>query len=78
MSESSGRESHNPPAFSGKDTESEEPSLYVCFEGESSQSEYVVECVIESRMVGLKLREGSHQWILGQLRIRRCKGISVC
>lgn len=51
MFESSGRESHDPPAFRGEDTESEEPSLYVCSEGESSQTEGVVEGVIEGRMV---------------------------
>ncbi|KAL6269603.1 hypothetical protein ACE6H2_026514 [Prunus campanulata] len=55
MSESSDRESHDPPTFGGKDTKSEssqlEPSLYVCSKRESSQTEGVVEGVIESRMV---------------------------
>ncbi|CAL2247509.1 unnamed protein product [Prunus armeniaca] len=54
MSESSGRESYDPPAFGGENTEGEEPSLYVCSEGESSQTEGVVKGVIESRMVGLE------------------------
>ncbi|CAL2255728.1 unnamed protein product [Prunus armeniaca] len=51
MSESSDRESHEPPAFGGEDTESEEPSQYVCSEDESSQTEGVVEGMIESRIV---------------------------
>ncbi|CAL2270985.1 unnamed protein product [Prunus armeniaca] len=50
-SESSSRESHDPPAFGGKDTKSEEPSQYVCSEGESSETKVMVEGVIESRMV---------------------------
>ncbi|CAL8168090.1 unnamed protein product [Prunus armeniaca] len=50
-SESSSRESHDPPAFGGEDTKSEEPSQYVCSEGESSETKVVVEGVIESRMV---------------------------
>lgn len=55
MSESSDRESHDPFALGGEDTESEssqsEPSLYVCSERESSQTEGVVDGAIESRMV---------------------------
>ncbi|CAL8992716.1 unnamed protein product [Prunus brigantina] len=51
MFESSDKESHDPPAFGGEDTESEEPSQYVCSEDESSQTEGVVEGMIESRMV---------------------------
>ncbi|CAL8174972.1 unnamed protein product [Prunus armeniaca] len=39
MSESSGGESQDPPAFGGEDTESDEPSLYVCSKGESFQSD---------------------------------------
>ncbi|CAL2256831.1 unnamed protein product [Prunus armeniaca] len=51
MSESSDRESHDPTAFGGEDTESEEPNQYVCSEAECSQTEGVVEGMIESRMV---------------------------
>ncbi|CAL2239905.1 unnamed protein product [Prunus armeniaca] len=51
MSESSNKESHDPPAFGRDDTESEEPSEYVCSEGESSQTEGLVEGIIESRLV---------------------------
>ncbi|CAL2255805.1 unnamed protein product [Prunus armeniaca] len=51
MSESSDSKSHDPPAFGGEDTESEEPSQYVCSEDESSQTKGVVEGMIESRMV---------------------------
>ncbi|CAL2252506.1 unnamed protein product [Prunus armeniaca] len=47
MSESSDRESHDPLAFGREDTESEEPNEYVCSEDESSQTEGVVECIIE-------------------------------
>ncbi|CAL8148624.1 unnamed protein product [Prunus armeniaca] len=47
MSESSDRESHDPLAFGSEDTESEEPNEYVCSEDESSQTEGVVECIIE-------------------------------
>ncbi|CAL2266286.1 unnamed protein product [Prunus armeniaca] len=42
------------PCLCWEDTKSDELSLYVCFEGKSSQSEYVVEGVIESRTVGLE------------------------
>ncbi|VVA30048.1 PREDICTED: cytosolic purine 5'-nucleotidase, partial [Prunus dulcis] len=52
MSESSDRESPDPPAFGGDDTESEEPSQYVCSEEESSETEGMVEGIIESRMIG--------------------------
>ncbi|BBH05100.1 hypothetical protein Prudu_016392 [Prunus dulcis] len=52
MSESSDRESPDPPAFGGDDTESEEPSQYVCSEEESSETEGIVEGIIESRMIG--------------------------
>ena len=51
MSERSDRESLDPPAFGGDDTESEEPSQYVCSEEESSDTEGLVEGTIESRMV---------------------------
>ncbi|CAB4298879.1 unnamed protein product [Prunus armeniaca] len=51
MSKSSGRESHDLLAFGEEDTESEEASLYVCSEDESSETEGVVEGVIESRMI---------------------------
>ena len=51
MSESSDRESLDPPAFGGDDTESEEPSQYVCSEEESSDTEGLVEGTIESRMI---------------------------
>ncbi|CAL8168861.1 unnamed protein product [Prunus armeniaca] len=40
MSESSYRESHDPLAFGGEDTESEEPSEYVCYEVDSQEAEY--------------------------------------
>ncbi|CAL8152804.1 unnamed protein product [Prunus armeniaca] len=55
MSESSDRESHEPPAFGGEDTESEEPSQYVCSEDESSQTEGVVEVLeaITDRVLAL-------------------------
>ncbi|CAL2277107.1 unnamed protein product [Prunus armeniaca] len=39
MSESSDKESPDPLAFGGDDTESEEASEYVCYEDESSQTE---------------------------------------
>ncbi|CAL2277524.1 unnamed protein product [Prunus armeniaca] len=39
MYESSDKESPNPPAFGGDDTESEEASEYVCSEDESAQTE---------------------------------------
>ena len=51
MSESSDRESLDPPAFGGDDIESEEPSQYVCSEEESSDTEGLVEGTIESRMI---------------------------
>lgn len=54
MSESSSRESQDSSDFGGEDNESDEPSLSVGFEGESSQSEHVVEVLIKSRMVGLE------------------------
>ncbi|CAL2246902.1 unnamed protein product [Prunus armeniaca] len=48
-----GRESRDPPAFGGEDTESEEPSQYVCSEDESSQTEGVVEEVVTDRVLTL-------------------------
>ncbi|CAL8162161.1 unnamed protein product [Prunus armeniaca] len=45
------QESPDPPALGGDDIESEKPSEYVCSEGESSQTEGLVEDIIESRMV---------------------------
>ncbi|BBG93111.1 hypothetical protein Prudu_001023 [Prunus dulcis] len=52
MSESSDRESLDPPAFGGDDTESDEPSQYICSEEEDSETEGLVEGTIESRMIG--------------------------
>ncbi|BBH00055.1 hypothetical protein Prudu_009956 [Prunus dulcis] len=52
MSESSDRESPDPPAFGGDDTESEEHSQYICSKEESSETKGLVEGTIESRMIG--------------------------
>ena len=51
MSESSDRESPDPSAFGEDDTESEEPSQYVCSKDESLETEGMVEGIIESRMI---------------------------
>ncbi|BBN70398.1 hypothetical protein Prudu_1468S000100, partial [Prunus dulcis] len=73
MSESSDRESLDPPAFGGDDTESEEPSQYICSEEESSDTEGLVEGTIESRMIVPGVRGLSHPKIL---RINRARGHS--
>lgn len=52
MFESFGKESQDPLAFGGKETESDERSLFIGSEDESTELEHVVEGVIESRMVG--------------------------
>lgn len=53
MSESFGKESQDSPAFGGEETESDECSLPIGSEDESTESEHVVEGVIESMMVGM-------------------------
>ncbi|CAL2247198.1 unnamed protein product [Prunus armeniaca] len=55
MSESFGKESQDSPAFGGEETESDECSLSIGSKDESTESEHVVEGVIESMMVGIVL-----------------------